>query len=59
MPETTLELARRVLDALSRREFSETASPAGWMLRFRDGKVLRFRAFRAPERALEAVRAPE
>jgi ketosteroid isomerase-like protein len=27
----------------------------GWMLRFRGGKVLRFRAFREPEQALEAV----
>lgn len=33
----------------------ETESPAGWMLRFRVGKVLRFRAFRNPEQALESV----
>ena len=33
----------------------ETESPAGWMFRFRRGKVLRFRAFREPEQALEAV----
>jgi ketosteroid isomerase-like protein len=33
----------------------ESASPAGWMLKFRDGKLLRFRAFREPAQALEAV----
>jgi ketosteroid isomerase-like protein len=33
----------------------ESESPAGWMLKFRDGKVLCFRAFREPEQALEAV----
>jgi uncharacterized protein len=33
----------------------ETATPAGWMFKLRQGKVLRFRAFREPERALEAV----
>jgi len=33
----------------------ESASPAGWMLKFRNGKVLRFRAFSEPEQALEAV----
>jgi ketosteroid isomerase-like protein len=33
----------------------ETESPAGWMLKFRDGKVVRFRAFRDPEKALEVV----
>ena len=33
----------------------ESASPAGWMLKFRDGKLLCFRAFREPEQALEAV----
>jgi ketosteroid isomerase-like protein len=33
----------------------ETESPAGWMLRFRNGKVLCFRAFREPEKALEAA----
>jgi ketosteroid isomerase-like protein len=36
----------------------ETATPAGWMLRFRGGRVLRFRAFREPERVLEAVGEP-
>jgi ketosteroid isomerase-like protein len=34
---------------------AETESPAGWMLKFRNGKVLRFRAFRDPELALEAA----
>jgi ketosteroid isomerase-like protein len=34
---------------------AETGSPAGWMLKFRNGKVLRFRAFREPEQALEAA----
>ena len=34
---------------------AETESPAGWMLKFRNGKMLRFRAFRDPEQALEAV----
>jgi ketosteroid isomerase-like protein len=33
----------------------ESESPAGWMLKFRDGKVLCFRAFREPAQALEAV----
>jgi|SRR5437667_2748456 len=33
----------------------ETESPAGWMFRFRNGKVLCFRAFREPEQALGAV----
>jgi ketosteroid isomerase-like protein len=35
-------------------------SPAGWVLKFRNGKLVRFRAFREPERALEALgaRAP-
>jgi ketosteroid isomerase-like protein len=33
----------------------ESESPAGWMLKFRDGKLLCFRAFREPELALEAV----
>ena len=31
----------------------ETASPAGWIFKFRDGKVLRFRAFREPAQVLE------
>ena len=33
----------------------ETETPAGWMLKFRDGRVICFRAFRDPEQALEAV----
>ncbi len=33
----------------------ESESPAGWMLKFSHGKVTRFRAFREPEQALEAV----
>ena len=33
----------------------EMRNPAGWMLKFRDGKVVLFRAFRDPEAALEAV----
>jgi ketosteroid isomerase-like protein len=33
----------------------ETETPAGWMLKFRHGRVVRFRAFREPEQALEAV----
>jgi ketosteroid isomerase-like protein len=33
----------------------ESKTPAGWMLKFRDGKVLCFRAFREPEQALEAA----
>ncbi len=33
----------------------ESASPAGWVLKFQNGKVLCFRAFREPEQALEAV----
>ena len=33
----------------------EDKTPAGWMLKFRDGKVVRFRAFREPEQALEAA----
>lgn len=32
-----------------------SASSAGWMLRFRNGQVLRFRAFREPAQALEAL----
>ena len=36
----------------------ESASPAGWMLKFRDGKLICFRAFREPEQALEAVGLP-
>lgn len=33
----------------------ETETPAGWMLRFRGERVVRFGAFREPERALEAI----
>jgi ketosteroid isomerase-like protein len=33
----------------------ETETAAGWMLKFRDGKLTHFRAFRDPERALEVV----
>ena len=33
----------------------ESEAPAGWVLRFRDGKLHRFRAFREPEQALEAA----
>ena len=33
----------------------ETESPAGWLLKFREGRVVYFRAFRDPEQALEAV----
>jgi uncharacterized protein len=33
----------------------ESEIRAGWMLKFRDGKVIRFRAFHDPEEALEAV----
>jgi ketosteroid isomerase-like protein len=34
---------------------AEDATPAGWVLKFRDGKAISFRAFRDPERALEAA----
>ena len=34
---------------------AETETAAGWMLKFRQRKLLRFRAFRDPERALEAA----
>ncbi len=33
----------------------ESESAAGWMLKFRGGMVIRFRAFRDPEEALEAA----
>jgi ketosteroid isomerase-like protein len=33
----------------------ETEALAGWVLKFRDGRVLYFRAFREPEQALVAV----
>jgi ketosteroid isomerase-like protein len=33
----------------------ETENPAGWMLKFRNGKVICFRAFREPEDALSRV----
>ena len=32
---------------------AEDETPAGWILKFREGKVVRFRAFRNPEQALE------
>ena len=34
---------------------AEDATPAGWVLKLRDGKVITFRAFRNPERALETA----
>jgi ketosteroid isomerase-like protein len=37
----------------------ESESPTGWMLKFRNGKVLCFRAFREPEQALETLSLPE
>jgi ketosteroid isomerase-like protein len=33
----------------------ENETPVGWVLRFRDGKLASFRAFRDPEEALEDV----
>jgi ketosteroid isomerase-like protein len=33
----------------------EGDAPAGWVFRFRGGRLLRFRAFTDPEEALEAV----
>ncbi len=33
----------------------ESVTPAGWMLKLRDNKVLCFRAFRDPDQALAAV----
>jgi ketosteroid isomerase-like protein len=33
----------------------EDETSAGWMLKFRQGKVVRFRAFREPEQVLEAA----
>ena len=33
----------------------ETETPAGWTLRFREGKLLSFRAFRDPESAIAAI----
>jgi hypothetical protein len=33
----------------------ETETPAGWMLKFRRGRVVCIRAFREPEQALEAL----
>jgi ketosteroid isomerase-like protein len=35
----------------------ESESPAGWMLKFRDGRLLCFRAFREPEQVLGAMGA--
>ncbi|HEV2923073.1 MAG TPA: nuclear transport factor 2 family protein [Solirubrobacteraceae bacterium] len=37
----------------------ETETSAGWMLKFRNGRVVCFRAFREPERVLEALRPSE
>jgi ketosteroid isomerase-like protein len=37
----------------------ETAEPAGWVLKFRAGRVLSFRAFHEPEQALEAAGLPK
>jgi ketosteroid isomerase-like protein len=34
---------------------AETESPVGWVLKFRNGKLLHFRAFREPQQALETV----
>jgi ketosteroid isomerase-like protein len=34
---------------------AESTSPAGWVLGFRNGALVSFRAFREPARALEAV----
>ena len=34
---------------------AETSTPAGYMVRFREGRVVLMRAFRDPERALQAV----
>jgi ketosteroid isomerase-like protein len=36
----------------------ETETPAGWMLKFRNGRVVCFRAFREPEHALEVLGQP-
>ena len=33
----------------------EGAAPAGWLLEFRGGKLVKFRAFRDPEQALQAL----
>ncbi len=33
----------------------DTETAAGWLFKFRRGRVVRFRAFREPEQALEAV----
>jgi hypothetical protein len=63
MSQKNVELAAQVMDALGRRDLSrvialtdpEVKSTAGWMLKFRHGRVICFRAFREPEQALEAV----
>ncbi len=34
---------------------AEGATPAGWMLKFREGKLVHFQAFRDPAQAVEAV----
>jgi ketosteroid isomerase-like protein len=36
----------------------ESASPAGWMMKFREGKLILFRAFREPEQVLGAIGPP-
>jgi ketosteroid isomerase-like protein len=33
----------------------ETELPVGWVLKFRQGKLMRFRAFREPEQAVERM----
>lgn len=33
----------------------ESETPTGWMIEFRDGKVLRFQAFRDPEQVLASL----
>ena len=38
---------------------AEGATPAGWMLKFREGEVVHFQAFRDPAKAVEAVGLPE
>jgi ketosteroid isomerase-like protein len=35
----------------------DARAPAGWMLKFRDGRVLMFRAFREPDKALAGLGA--
>jgi hypothetical protein len=33
----------------------ETETPAGWVLKFREARLILFRAFRDPAKALEAI----